>query len=142
MQLDDVATPSLLVQAVGVLGDHGVDDPGVLQRLESAVRRVGLGSRPAVLKAVAPVGAGILAELRDRGDAVRIHRGPQPALAAKDRDAALGRDPRAGKGHAPPATGQELGGALQGRILDRAHLSPAKRSSSGVGASTRERTRS
>src|SRR5207244_3690482 len=129
--LDDVAAPGSLVEAVGVLSDDRMDGPRVLERFESAMRGVGLGSGPPVLQTVAPVGAGVPAELLDGSHAVGIHSGPQPALAPKDRDAALGRDASAGEGDASPASSQELGRALEGLIVGRTHLSPAKRSSSG-----------
>ena len=61
MQLDDVAAPSLLVQAVGVLGDHSGQATSLLHRGESVmawIRLRGQGDVAALLGDL-PVGGGV-----------------------------------------------------------------------------------
>src|SRR5436853_7899168 len=142
MQLDHPAASRLLMQAIGVLGDHRPQVAELLQLDQRAMSRIRLGIAPAVVEAVRPVLGRILPEGADVGHLIGIELGPEAAFAAKVRDAAFHRDARAGEGHARTGPAEEGGGLGQCATGDGGHRRPAKRSSSGTGASTELRTRS
>src|ERR1700730_2239350 len=95
-----------------------------------------------MVEAVGPVLGRVFPKRVDVGHLVGVELGPESAFAAKVRDAALHRDARAGEGDRRPCPAQERGGLGQRHIGGRGHRRPAKRSSSGTGASTDVRTRS
>src|SRR5207245_9900564 len=68
--------------------------------------------------------------------------GREPAFGPEVRNAAIHRDPRAGEGNAGVGAKQQRCGLRDHGIGRRRQRSPAKRSSSGIGASTELRTRS
>ena len=110
MQLDHPAASRLLMQAIGVLGDHRPQVAELLQLDQRAVCRIGLGIAAAVVEAVRPVLGRILSEGVDVGHLVGIELGPESAFAAKVRDAAFHRDARAGEGDGGARPPQERGG--------------------------------
>src|SRR2546423_2072332 len=142
VQLDDLPTAGLLMQAVGVLRDDGAQVATRLEVHERSMGGIRLGVRAPVLEAVSPVLGGIPTECIDVRDFVGIEFGPEPALAPKVGDATLDRDPRPGKRDGRACRPQQGRYPVQGGFGDGGHRSPAKRSCSGMGASTELRTRS
>src|SRR5438132_4124419 len=142
MELDHLFAPRPLVQAVRILRDYRSQVAQALQLHERAVRGIGLGVRPAMVQAVSPVLRRVLPEGIDVGDLVRIELGPEPAFATEVWNAALHRDPGASEGDAGVGAKQQRRGPRDHGFGRCRHRSPAKRSSSGIGASTELRTRS
>src|SRR5438128_2681154 len=104
--------------------------------------RIRLGIAAAVVEAVRPVLGRVLSEGIDVGNLVRIEPGPQSPIPTKMRDAALHRDAGAGEGDTDAGPFDERGRHHQLVFSGGGHRRPAKRSSSGTGASTELRTRS
>src|SRR3989441_4830364 len=142
MELDHLFVPRPLMQAVGVLRDHRPQVPESLQLGQRLVRRIGLGVGTAMVEAVSPVLRRILPEGIDVGDFVGIELGPQPAFATEVRNAALDGHAGAGEGDGGVGAQQQRGGLRDRGLGGGRHRRPAKRSSSGTGASTELRTRS
>src|ERR1700687_4475326 len=142
MELDHLATPRPLMQAVGVLGDHRAQVASALQLGERAMGGIGFGVGTPMVEAVGPVLRWVFSKGVDVGDLVGIEFGPQPALAAEVGDAAFHRDARTGEGDAGTRVEQQCRGLANRGLGGRGHRSPAKRSFSGTGASTELRTRS
>src|ERR1700737_599309 len=142
VQLDDVATAGLLMQAVGVLRDDSAQLAAMLEVHQRPMGGIRLGVGAPVIEAVGPVLSRIFPKRVDVGDLVGIELGPEPALTAKVWDATLHRDPRTSERDGGSRRPQQRRGLVQRCVDSRAHRSPAKRSSSGVGASTELRTRS
>src|SRR5438132_3333156 len=142
MELDDLFTPRPLMQPVGVLRDHRPQVAQPLQLDQRAVRRIGLGVRTPMVEAVGPILRRILSKRLDVGDLIGIELGPEPAFAAEVRNVALYRDAGPGERDTGARAAQERRGLRDPRLGCGRHRSPAKRSSSGTGASTELRTRS
>src|ERR1700680_1700434 len=142
MELDHLATPCALMQAVGVLGDHRAQVAPALQLGECAMGGIGLRVGTPMVEAVGPVLRRVFPKGVDVGDLVGIEFRPQPALAAEVRDPAFHRDARTGEGDRGTGVAQQRGGACDRGVGGRGSRRPAKRPSSGMGVSTELRTRS
>src|ERR1700730_12358985 len=130
------------MQAVGVLGNHRAQVAQALQLGECAMGGIGFGVGTPMVEAVGPVLRRVFPEGIDMGDLVGVEFGPQPALATKVGNAALHRDARTGEGDAGTRVEQQPSGLGDRGLGAGRHRRPAKRSSSGTGASTELRTRS
>ena len=97
VELDDLRAARLLVQSVGVLGDHRPEASVALQRGDRVMGRVRLRVGSAVVEAVGPVLRRILSKCVDVGHLVGIEPGPEPALAPKMGNSALDRNAGTGK---------------------------------------------
>src|SRR2546423_5633462 len=83
VQLDDLPTAGLLMEAVGVLRDDGAQVATRLEVHERSMGGIRLGVRAPVLEAIGPVLGGIPTECIDVRHFVGIEFGPEPALAPK-----------------------------------------------------------
>ena len=131
----------VLGRVAGLSRERRAEPAASLQLGERAVSRVRLCAGPAVVQAVGPVLGRILPEGLDMGDLVGIELRPQPTGTAEVRNPTLHGHPGPGEGDGGPGRGEQLRGLRDGAGRKR-HRSPAKRSSSGSGVSTLDRTRS
>ena len=113
MHLDHVLAPRTRVEQVDVLRDDGAHEPAALQLGERAMGLVRLGARQHVdpLRVEAPDLLRVVAEGAERRVLHRVDLGPDPRRRPEVRDAALGRDARAGEDDARLAGRDQLGEA-------------------------------
>ena len=101
VQLDDLARPGRLVQAVDVLRHHTAAAPRLLERGEGVVRRVRLERRPEELPPHLPRASAHVRRLDVplEGEVHRVVARPDAARRPEVGDAGLGGHARAGEAH-------------------------------------------